>query len=107
MVDIVGMMKKAQELQAKMQETQEALALASFDGQAGGGAVRLTLSGKGALQAISIDPSLLDPNEKDMLEDLILAAFADAKGKADKAASDKMQQVTAGLPLPPGLKLPF
>lgn len=107
MVDIIGMMKKAQELQAKMQETQEALALASFEGQAGGGAVRVTLSGKGALQAISLDPSILDPDEKEMVEDLILAAFADAKGKADKAAGEKMQEVTAGLPLPPGLKLPF
>ena len=107
MVDILGMMKKAQELQAKMQETQEALALAAFDGQAGGGAVRVTLSGKGVLQAIRIDPSILVPEEKEMVEDLILAAFADAKGKADKAASEKMQEVTAGLPLPPGLKLPF
>jgi len=107
MVDILGMMKKAQELQGRLQETQESLAQLTFEGSAGGGAVSLTLTGKGVLRAVSIDPSLLVPADKEMLEDLILAAFADAKAKADATSAEKMQDLTAGLPLPPGLKLPF
>jgi len=107
MVDILGMMKKAQELQGRLQETQESLAQLTFEGSAGGGAVSLTLTGKGVLRALSIDPSLLVPADKEMLEDLILAAFADAKAKADATSAEKMQDLTAGLPLPPGLKLPF
>lgn len=107
MVDILGMMKKAQALQGRLQETQEALAQLTFEGGAGGGAVSVTLTGKGVLRAIAIDPSLLNPQDKEMLEDLILAAFADAKAKADSTATEKMQDLTAGLPLPPGMKLPF
>ena len=106
-MDILGMMKKAQALQGRLQETQEALAQLTFEGSAGGGAVRVTLTGKGVLRAVSIDPSLLVPADKEMLEDLILAAFADAKAKADATSAEKMQDLTAGLPLPPGLKLPF
>jgi len=106
-MDILGMMKKAQELQARLQESQESLAQRNFEGQAGGGAVRVTLSGAGHLLAISLNPSILDPAEKEMTEDLILAAFADAKGKADQAKADEMQSLTAGLPIPPGMKLPF
>jgi DNA-binding YbaB/EbfC family protein len=107
MVDILGMMKKAQALQGKLQETQEALAQLIFEGGAGGGAVTLALTGKGVLRGLSIDSSLLNPSEKDMLEDLIITAFADAKAKADAASAEKMQDLTAGLPLPPGMKLPF
>ena len=107
MVDILGMMKKAQALQGRLQETQEALAQLTFDGAAGGGAVRVTLTGKGVLRGIDLDPSLLNPQDKEMLEDLILAAFADAKAKADSTSAEKMQDLTAGLPLPPGMKLPF
>ena len=101
------MMKKAQALQAKLGDVQEELAQLEFEGRSGSGSVTLTLSGKGVLKAISIDPSLLAESEKEMLEDLILTAFADAKGKADAASVERMQSLTAGLPLPPGMKLPF
>ncbi len=101
------MMKKAQALQAKLGDVQDELAQLEFEGRSGSGSVTLTLSGKGALKAIAIDPSLLAVSEKEMLEDLILTAFADAKGKADAASAEKMQGLTAGLPLPPGMKLPF
>lgn len=107
MVDILGMMKKAQAVQAKLQEAQEELNRLEVEGQSGGGMVRVTLTGKGEMKAIHLDPSLLTPADKEMAEDLILAAFADAKGKADRAAAERMQSVTAGLPLPPGMKLPF
>jgi len=107
MVDILGMMKKAQAMQAKLQDVQEELSRLEIAGQSGGGMVRVTLSGKGEMKAVFLDPSLLTPTDKEMVEDLILAAFADAKAKADRAAAEKMQDVTAGLPLPPGMKLPF
>jgi hypothetical protein len=107
MVDILGMMKKAQEVQAQLQEAQEALARVDVEGQSGGGLVRVTLTGKGEMKGVAIDPSLLSPADKEMVEDLILAAYADAKGKADRVAAEKMQSLAAGLPLPPGMKLPF
>ena len=107
MVDILGMMKKAQEVQAQLQEAQEALARVDVEGQSGGGMVRVTLTGKGEMKAVAIDPSLLSPADKEMVEDLILAAYADAKGKADRLSAEKMQNLAAGLPLPPGMKLPF
>ncbi len=107
MVDIMGMMKKAQAMQAKLQDAQEELSRLEVEGQSGGGMVRITLSGKGEMKAIDLDPALLTPADKEMAEDLILAAYADAKAKADRAAAEKMQSLTAGLPLPPGMKLPF
>jgi DNA-binding YbaB/EbfC family protein len=107
MVDIMGMMKKAQAMQAKLADAQDELSRLEVEGQSGGGMVRITLSGKGEMKSIQLDPSLLTPTDKEMAEDLILAAFADAKGKADRAAAEKMQELTAGLPLPPGMKLPF
>jgi hypothetical protein len=107
MVDILGMMKKAQAMQAKLQDAQEELSRLEVEGQSGGGMVRVTLTGKGEMKAIALDPSLLTPADKDMVEDLILAAFSDAKTKADRAAAEKMQSLTEGLPLPPGMKLPF
>lgn len=107
MVDIMGMMKKAQAMQAKLADAQEELSRLEVEGQSGGGMVRITLSGKGEMRAIHLDPSLLTPADKDMTEDLILAAYADARTKADRAAAEKMQSLTAGLPLPPGMKLPF
>jgi nucleoid-associated protein EbfC len=106
-MDIMGMMKKAQAVQAKLEEVQEELARVEVEGRAGGGMVSLTLSAKGELKAVRIDASLLTPSDKEMLEDLIIAAFADGKAKADRAAAEKMQSLTAGLPLPPGMKLPF
>jgi DNA-binding YbaB/EbfC family protein len=106
-MDIMGMMKKAQAVQAKLQEAQEELGRLEVEGEAGGGMVSLTLNAKGELRGVRIDASLLTPPDKEMLEDLIVAAFTDGKAKADRAAAEKMQSLTAGLPLPPGMKLPF
>jgi DNA-binding YbaB/EbfC family protein len=106
-MDIMGMMKKAQAVQAKLQEAQDELGRLEVEGQAGGGMVRLTLTARGELKGVRIDASLMTPGESEMLEDLIVAAFTDGKAKADRAAAEKMQSLTAGLPLPPGMKLPF
>jgi nucleoid-associated protein EbfC len=106
-MDIMGMMKKAQAVQAKLQEAQDELGRVEVEGQSGAGMVSLTLTAKGELKGVRIDPTLLTPADREMLEDLIIAAFADAKAKADRAAAEKMQSLTAGLPLPPGMKLPF
>ena len=106
-MDFMGMMKKAQAMQAKLQEAQEELARVEVSGASGGGMVTVTMTAKGDLKGIAIDPSLLTPSDREMLEDLIVAACADAKGKAEAAAAEKMQALTAGLPLPPGMKLPF
>ena len=106
-MDIMGMMKKAQALQAKLQEAQDELGRLEVEGSAGGGMVGVTLTAKGEVKAVRIDPSLLTPSEKEILEDLIIAAFSGAKTKADRAATEKMQELTAGLPLPPGMKAPF
>ena len=107
MVDIMGLMKKAQAVQAKMKDVQEELERLEVEGQSGGGMVKITLSAKGQMKAIALDPSLMKPEDREMAEDLILAAHADAKAKADRMMEEKMQAVTAGLPLPPGMKLPF
>lgn len=107
MVDILGMMKKAEELQARMGEMQDRLGDLTVEGQSGGGLVVVTLSGKYELKGLKIDPSLMKAGEEGILEDLILAAHADAKGKAEAEAAGQMQQLTAGLPLPPGMKFPF
>jgi DNA-binding YbaB/EbfC family protein len=106
-MDIMGMMKQAQAVQAKLQEAQEELGRLEIEGRAGGGMVSVTLNAKGDLRGVQIDASLLRPADKEMLEDLIIAAFADGKAKADRAAAEKMQTLTAGLPLPPGMKLPL
>ena len=106
-MDIMGMMKKAQALQAKLQEAQDELGRLEVVGSSGGGMVAVTLTAKGEMKAVRIDPSLLTSADKEMLEDLIIAAFSDAKNKADRAAAEKMQELTAGLPLPPGMKAPF
>lgn len=107
MRDLMGMMKQAQALQEKMQALQEEIAALEVSGASGGGLVRVTVDGRGALKGVKIDPSLLKEDEAEILEDLIVAAAADARGKAEAEASQKMQELTAGLPLPPGLKLPF
>jgi nucleoid-associated protein EbfC len=107
MVDIMGLMKKAQAVQAKMKDVQEELERLEVEGQSGGGMVKITLNAKGQMKAIALDPTLLTPDDREMVEDLILAAHADARAKAERLAEEKMQAVTAGLPLPPGMKLPF
>ncbi len=106
-MDLMEMMKKAQAMQAKLQEAQEELGRLEVEGLSGGGMVRIAMTAKGEVKSVEIDPSLMTPSDKEILEDLIMAAFADAKGKADSAATEKMQSLTAGLSLPPGMKLPF
>ncbi len=101
------MMKQVQEMQSRMAEMQTRLEQATVTGQSGGGLVKVTLSGKGVMTAITLDPSLLKPEEKEILEDLIAAAHTDAKTKVEAMMAQEMQSVTGGLPLPPGLKLPF
>jgi len=103
----MGMMGKVQEMQAKMAQMQEEIENSIVDGSAGGGMVTVSLSGKGELKALKIDPSLLSPDEKEILEDLIIAAHNDALVKAEATKAEKMQEITAGLPIPPGMKLPF
>lgn len=105
MKDLMKMMKQAQEIQGRMQQMQEELAAQLVEGQSGGGLVKVTLNGKMEARAVKIDPSLLKPEDVEMLEDLLLAALQDAKGKAEQALQEKMQEVTGGLPLPPGMKL--
>ncbi len=105
MPDMMGLMKQAQAMQAKMQEMQAELERLEMEGQSGGGLVSVTLTAKGQMKGLSIDASLLTPNEKEILEDLILAAHEDARKKAERLVEEKMKAVTAGLPLPPGMKL--
>ena len=107
MKDIMGLMKQAQAMQARVEGIQNELEQLEVEGVSGGGLVRVTLTAKGYLKGLSIDETLLKPDEKEIVEDLIVAAHADAKGKAERIAEEKMKAVTAGLPLPPGMKLPF
>lgn len=107
MKDIMGMMKAASEMKAKMETMQNELADLVVEGRSGGGMVTVALSGKGEMKSIKIDPSLVNPSEVEILEDLILAAFTDARSKSEAETQRKMAEVTAGLPLPPGMKLPF
>ncbi len=105
MKNFAGMMKQAQELQTRMAEMQAEMERARIEGQSGGGLVVLTLNGKGELVGVKIDPSLAKPEEVEILEDLIVAAHTDAKAKVERLLQEKMQSLTGGLPLPPGLKL--
>jgi DNA-binding YbaB/EbfC family protein len=100
-------MKMAEAAQAQLAQAQENLDKVEVEGVSGGGLVRIKATAKGRILGVSIDESLMVPAEKTMLEDLIAAAINDARGKADAAAGDQMQQMTAGLQLPPGFKLPF
>ena len=104
-MDLKKMMKQAQEMQGRMQQMQEDLAALEVEGQSGGGLVKVKLDGKLEARGLKIDPSLIKPEEAEILEDLIVAAFQDAKRKAEVAAQAKMQEITGGLALPPGLKL--
>lgn len=100
-----SLMRQAQEMQKKMQKIQEEIANSEFEGSSGGGMVKVTISGAGVAQKILIDDSLINKEEKDILEDLIIAAFNDAKQKADEGSNNAMKSATAGIPLPPGFKL--
>jgi hypothetical protein len=99
------LLQQAQAMQKKMMEMQQQLDTLEVEGQSGAGMVKVTLSGKSDMKRIKIDPSLCDPNEIDVLEDLIVAAFNDARKKVEDAAAQQMASVTGGMQLPPGLKL--
>jgi nucleoid-associated protein EbfC len=105
MPDFLGLMKQAGQLQAKMAEMQAELDQITVEGAAGGGMVTVTMSAKGDLKGVRIDDSLVKPGEKEIIEDLIVAAHADARRKAEALLADKMKGLTGGLPLPPGLRL--
>ena len=107
MRDMFDLMKQAQAMQAKMQEMQAEMEQIEVEGQAGGGLVRITLTAKGQMKALAIDDQLLKADEKVILEDLIVVAHEDARKKAERLLEEKMKGVTAGLSLPPGMKLPF
>jgi DNA-binding YbaB/EbfC family protein len=105
MADFLGMMKQASQLQSKMQEMQAELDQITVEGAAGGGSVTVTLTAKGDLKGVKLDPSLMKPEEKEIVEDLLIAAHADARRKAETLLQEKMKSLTGGLALPPGLKL--
>ena len=105
MRDLMGIMKQAQAMQQKMQDVQAELDTIEVEGSSGGGFVKVTMTAKGQLKAVSIDPTLLVPDEKEIVEDLIVAAANDARTKAERTMQERMAEVTKGLPLPPGLKL--
>ena len=107
MKNLGQMMKQAQAMQEKMAEMQAQLEAVEMTGVAGAGMVELTLNGKSDMKKIKIDKSLLDPNEVEVLEDLIIAAFTDARRKVSAHAEEEMQKLTGGLSLPGGMKLPF
>lgn len=105
--DMAKIMKQAQEMQGKMAELQDGLDQINVVGQSGAGMVVATTSAKGELKALEIDPTLLNPEEKEVIEDLIVAAIKDAQAKAAEAHQTEMGKLTEGLNLPPGMKLPF
>jgi DNA-binding YbaB/EbfC family protein len=107
MKNLNDMMKQVQQLQTRMQEVQARLENLSIEGKAGGDLVKVTLNGKGIMIGIVIDSSLLKPEEKEIVEDLVIAAYADARAKMEAAVAEEMKQVTGGIPLPPGFQLPF
>ena len=107
MKNIGNMLKEAQKLQTRMAEMQQRLGETEMEGASGGGLVTVTLNGKGEMRRIKIDKSLANPNEMEMLEDLVVAATNDAKGKIEAHLQQEMQKVAGGLPLPEGFKLPF
>ena len=107
MVNLGNMMKQAQQLQQKMADAQEKLSAIEVEGVSGGGVVKVVATAKGEIKRINIDESLLKPEDKEITEDLIVAAANDAKQKGEAAAQEEMKSVTGGLPLPPGMKLPF
>ncbi|WP_377291606.1 YbaB/EbfC family nucleoid-associated protein [Rhizobium sp. SG2393] len=107
MRDLLGMMGKVKEMQAKMEKMQAEIAAIEIDGSAGGGLVTMRIDGKGNLKSLKIDPSLFKEDEVEILEDLIVAAHKDAKDKAEAVTAEKTRELTAGLPIPPGMKFPF
>ena len=107
MKNLGDMMKQVQAMQSRMADMQAKLEQTAVTGQSGGGLVKVTLNGKGAMTGLDIDASLLKPDEKEIVEDLVVAAHTDAKTKSEAMLADEMKSVTGGMVLPPGLKLPF
>ncbi len=107
MKNLAGLMKQASQMQSKMAEMQAKLETIEVEGSSGAGMVQLTLSGKGDLKRMTIDPKLLDPAEAEMLQDLLIAAHADGRRKLEAETAAEMEKVTGGMSLPGGLKLPF
>jgi DNA-binding YbaB/EbfC family protein len=107
MKNLGQMMKQVQEMQGRMQSMQDELASIEVTGSSGAGMVTVTMTGKGVMRSLTIDPSLVDPSDTEVLEDLIVAASNDARSKADELMQTEMKKLTGGLPLPPGLTLPF
>lgn len=107
MKNLGNMLKQAQAVQAKMQEMQERLAGIEIEGRSGGGLVAVTLSGKGEMRRVKIDPSLFKPDDAEVVEDLIVAAHSDARSKLEARLQEEMAKITGGLNLPPGMGLPF
>lgn len=107
MVNINALLQQAQGMQKKMQEVQEEIANKEYYGKSGGGLVSITLNGRSEMKKVSIDPSLLKESEKEILEDLVLAAFNDVKNKVDADSQNSISDIFANMPLPPGIKMPF
>ncbi|WP_135467384.1 YbaB/EbfC family nucleoid-associated protein [Crenalkalicoccus roseus] len=107
MKNLSNMLKQAQQMQSRMQEMQAKLEATEVEGAAGAGMVKVTLTGKGDLKRVSIDPSLMTAEDREVLEDLLVAAHADARQKVEATMAEEMQKAAAGLSLPPGMKLPF
>lgn len=105
MRDMMGLMKQAQQMQQKMADLQAELDTVEVEGSAGGGMVTVTMTAKGALKGIKIDPSLMVADEREILEDLIVAAAADARARSERVMQERMAELTKGLPIPPGMKL--
>ncbi|MBB6167223.1 hypothetical protein HNQ73_000841 [Chelatococcus composti] len=107
MKDLMGLMKQAQAMQQKLADMQAELGNLEVEGTAGGGVVTVRMTAKGEVRGVSIDPNLMKAEEKEILEDLLVAACNDARQKGERLAQERMAELTKGLPLPPGLKLPF
>jgi len=107
MKNLGNLMKQAQEMQAKMAEMQESLGAIEVSGSSGGGMIVVTLNGKSEMRGVKIDPALVSPDDTEVLEDLIVAAFNDAKAKVEARVQEEMAKLTGGIDLPPGMKLPF
>ena|SRR3978361_1728418 len=107
MRDVMGLMKQAQAMQAKFGALQAEIEALEVEGQSGGGLVKTVMNGKGELKSLTVDPSLIVADEKEILEDLVVTAHEDARKKIERAKEEKTKALTAGLPLPPGMKLPF
>ena len=107
MRNMAGMMKKFQEMQARMEALQQEMAETEFTASVGGGVVTVTVTGKGDMRGVKIDPAAIDPDDLSILEDMICLATNNARGEAEAAMAARMKDITGGLPLPPGMSLPF